>query len=327
MKSVGRNQTRARHPIQPLRVVLPLLRLALFLAAVGFAGFSLVLRSVHADVAESLWGLGAEIMQFPGAPQEGVRRLSLNGAQLSFRTQTVDAALGDVLAHYEALCANRDAQINEQLATVLDSHSSARVSRGLLRAITTRAWRNEDAGYVACLDMGDEPRDLGMLVNRLHTWSHSGQLRDLGEPRYILARRVKDQTGEKTFLLTMWADSGLLLDRMLPRAGADAAGSDPDGVPRPPRSQRILSASEVGQASSVFIYRVVTESHAELESFYRRKLSVGGWSIVERNPVESIEIDGIGMLSAEKGHRLVTVLYRVSASSPSILTILTSEPT
>ncbi len=277
----------------------PFLRLGFFLTVVCVSATALVLRSARADGTEVLWGVGSQIMAFPAAQHEGVRHLQLNGVRLSFRTQTVDASLADVLGHYEAICGT---------------------------SIATLTARNDHAGYVACLDMGDARQGLSALVNRLVSFSDTGDLREVGVPRYALARHVTSRSGDQVFLLTMWADSAFDLYRMLPRAGADAPGHDLVGVPRPPGSQRILSAWEARQPSGILVYRVDAKSAEELESFYRAELPRSGWTIIERNPSESVRVDGTRMLSAEKDNRLVTVLCRSGEASQTVLTILASEP-
>jgi len=285
--------------VRELGFLAPLLRLAVFLSVVCVLAAALLLRSARADATEVLWAVGSQITGFPGAPHEGVRQLQLNGLRVSFRTQTVEGPLADVLAHYEATCGT---------------------------AIATQSARNDSAGYIACLDMGDAPQDLGALTNRFLRFAKTGDLRDVGDPRYIMARRVASGSEDKTFLLTMWADSAFNLHRMLPRAGADAAGRDLVGVPRPPGSQRILSAWEERQPSGVLVYRVAGKSAQAIESFYRAELPKNGWTIIERHPSESIQVDGTHMLSAEKDNRLVTVLSQPSEASQSVLTILASEP-
>jgi len=288
---------------------LPFAGLGLLLIAVSALASLLVLRSVHADIAEVLWGVGSEVMRYPGAAPEAARSLQINGAQVSFRTQTIDAPLEGVLAHYESLCVGRDA--------------------GLIERLSLQASRNDEAGYVACLDLGDASRDLRSLSNRLLQFAETGDLAQLGALRYVRARRVSGDAEDKTFLLSVWTDSAFNLFQMLPLAGADGGGSDLTGVPRPPGSQRVLSAREAGQPSGVVVYRVFEQSAAELTSFYRTELSKRGWTIIERHPAESISIDGIRMISAEQGNRMVTVLsHSVEASQTvlSILSILSSEP-
>lgn len=281
-------------------------RLGLFLMIVAALASVLLLRSVHADIAEVLWGAGAQAMEYPAAPPAAARELRLNGARVSFRTQTIDAPLEKVLVHYESLCAGRDAGLTERLSV--------------------QAARNNDRGYVACLDMGDAPRDLSSIANRFLRFSETGDLAELGALRYVRARRVSGPSGDQTFLLTVWADSAFNLLRMLPAAGADAGGSDLAGVPRPPSSQRVLSAWEAGQPSGVVVYRVLDGSAAELVSFYRAEFSKEGWTIIERHPSESISIDGIHMISAEQGNRMVTVLAHPGEASETVLSILSSEP-
>ena len=284
----------------------PLFRLGLFLSFLVVLASAVLFRSAHADVAWSLWGVGAEAMSYPGAAPEAARVLQLNGVRVSFRTQTVAASLEEVLMHYESLCTGHNAGLAEQLSM--------------------QSVRSKDAGHVACLDMGDVAPDLRSLPDRFLRFSESGDLAELGALRYMRARRLSGETGDHTHVLTIWADSSFNLFQMLPVDGADAAGRDVVDVPRPPASQRLLSAWEAGSPSGVVVYRVPGESAEELESFYRRQLSGKGWTIIERHPFESIVIDDIRAISAEQGNRTVTVLASSRDPSATVLSILISEP-
>ncbi|MBT8469947.1 MAG: hypothetical protein KJN97_14480, partial [Deltaproteobacteria bacterium] len=225
---------------------------------------------------------------------------------VSFRTQTIAAPLEEVLLHYGSLCTGPNA--------------------GLAERLSTQSFRSKDAGHVACLDMGDAPRDLGSLADRFLRFSETGDLGALGAFRYVHARRVSGMAGNYTFLLTVWADSAFNVFRMLPTDGADAGGRAVVAVPRPRRSQRVLSAWEVGSPSGFVVYRVPDESAADLVSFYRSELSANGWTIIERHPSESIAIDDVRMISAELGQRMVTVLARSAEAAATVLSILISEP-
>lgn len=286
--------------------ILPILRCGLYSMFVAGSAFPLLLRAVHADFAEALVGVGAETMHYPGAPPEPTRDLALNGARVSFRTQTIDASIDDVLAHYESLCAGANA--------------------GFAQRLSTQTGRSDEAGYVACLDMSGADGDMGSLAKRFLRFSETGNLGELGDLRYANARRVLGASGDGTFLFTMWADSAVDLFRMLPSPAEDAGGSDLTGVPRPPDSRRVLSAWEAGQPSGVVVYRALGTSAAELESFYRNELSKQGWAIIQRHPFESVSIDGIHMLSAQQANRMVTVLAHPSEASETVVTILSSEP-
>lgn len=286
--------------------IMPLLRLGLFLLVLGAVASAALLRSAHAEVAHFWRGRGADAMSYPGAPPEAVRVLQLNGVHVSFRTQTIAAPLDEVLRHYESLCTGRGA--------------------GLVERLSMQSVRGKDVGHVACLDMGDVPRSLSSLADRFVRFSEAGDLAELGGLRYMRARRVSDMPGEHTFILTVWADSAFNLFRMLPVGGADAGGGDIVAVPRPRRSQRLLSASEAGSPSGFVVYRVPHESAAALESFYRNELSANGWTIIERHPSESTAIDDIRTISAERENRTVTVFVRPSDPSATVLYILISEP-
>lgn len=297
MQSAHRRPSRRRRA--PRAVLLACLRLGAFVVFVAVSVAALVLRSARADMDEALWAVGSGVLTFPGEPGEEVRRLRLNGVRLSFRTRTVDASLEDVLEHYETACG---------------------------AAIATQSARNVEAGYVACLDMGPAPTGLNEIVSRFARFAQTGDLREVGAPRYVLARRIVDGTASKVFLFTLWADAQFNLYRMLPRSAADAAGTDLDGVPRPPGSRRVLSAQEERRPSGIFLYRVPATSPTELESFYRTELRNVGWRIIERRPGESVRVDGIHMLSAEKESRVVTVVFRARDRKATLLTVLASEP-
>ncbi|MGB5372507.1 MAG: hypothetical protein WBM75_07645 [Polyangiales bacterium] len=286
--------------------IMPLFRLGLFLQLLVVLAFAVLLCSANADVVPFFPGSEAETMSYPGAPPEPRRVLHLNGVRVSFRTQTVAASLDEVLLHYESLCTGGNA--------------------GLAERLSMQSVRSKDVGQVACLDMGDTPRDLHSLVDRFLRFSETGDLGELGGLRYMHARRVSDMPGGQTFVLTVWADSAFNLFRMLPADGSDAQGGDVAAVPRPRGSQRVLSAWEAGSPSGVVVYRVPDASAAELVSFYRSELSANGWTIIERHPSQSIVIDDIRTISAEQGHRTVTVLARATQASATMLSILVSEP-
>lgn len=327
MKSAG-NRIRGRHPATPRALILvATLRLICFTVAVCVSLFALAFRSVRAHATEVLWGVGDRLMAYPGAPHEGLRHLDLNGARISFRTQTVDAALGDVLDYYESTCDVRDASLTDQLNRLLVQYPNRPANSGELRAISTVANRDDDSGYVACLDLGFEPRDLDALADSFMRFIATGNLGEVGELRHVFASRVSHGSPERTFLLTMWAESELNLYRMLPIEGFDAAGRDLAGVPRPPASQRVLSVSESEEPSGAVVYRVPRASMHALMSFYRRELQRRGWGIIESNASQSMKVDEVRLLSAEKGERQITVLSSASRGSESLLTILATEPT
>ncbi len=282
-----------------LPTILAPVRVVCFLAFACVLVTLPILRNARADVSEALWVVGPSIMEFPGVPREAVRHLHLNGIGVSFRTQTVAASLTEVLTHYEATCGT---------------------------VVSRLAARNREAGYVACVELGNPAPDRAELARRFVVFAETLDLKDIGSAHYVFARRADSDGGSATFLLTMWVDSSFSLRALLPRAGADAPGSDLDAVPRPPGSRRFLSVREAHRPSGIVSYEVPTALPAQLESFYRSQLPRYGWRIIERHPAESVQVDGVHLISAEKVNRHITVLSHLGSEQRTVLTILASEP-
>jgi hypothetical protein len=277
-----------------------LARLSAFAGCLLAVVSSLAFQVVRADMRERLLRSGEAMMAYPGAPHESVRQLRLNGIDISFRARTIDGLLGEVLGNYAALCESK--------------------------AIASDARRNRDAGYVACLAVDDTQLDMSTAVERLVQFVRAGKLLTLGGFRYAFAQRIERHANGTVFLLTAWSESTFDLAQLLPIGDGDAAGHDPPGLPRPAGTQRLLSAVEIGRPSGVFIYRAEQHDIDDLRAFYRQRLATEGWTIVERNSGESIQIDDTWMIAAERHGTLATVLLRSGDSGTPVLTILTSEP-
>jgi hypothetical protein len=277
--------------------------LALIVAGACWSG----LRAVHAQVDETLLGLGSRALSFPGAPGEEPRTIEVNGVRVSLRTQVLEAPLEDVLSYYEGVCGGTDADAPKGR---------------LLASLATRARRTSRDGYVACVELVSH--DIPSLVRRASRFARSWNLADIGFPRYAYARRADDRHPGLTHVVTMWSDESLDLRRLLPRGQGDAPGEDPTGLERPARSQRLLSARELSDPSAVYVYRVKGSSAVELVDAQRRMLSGRGWRVIERHPGESIAIDGARLLSAEKHGRLATAIIHREQPESLFLTLLVS---
>jgi hypothetical protein len=235
------------------------------------------------------------LMAYPSAPHARVRRLSLNGVKIAFRTQTVAGSPHAVLAYYRRLCGTEGAEPSPV------------------------------AGHVACVDLGGID-GIGALARRFGRFAETGNLAEIGTLRYAHGHRVASHDGDKTFLFTMWTDSDFDVASLLPSEAADAAGYDPTGVPRLGGSRRILSASEADAPSGAFVYLVRSQSPDEVASFYRQALPERGWNLITRGVSESIVIDGVHMVSAERNSGVATLLSYAGENDHAILIVLTSEP-
>lgn len=275
-----------------LRLAAKVFRLATFALAVCIAVVALVSRFSYAHSVESMESARVS-MRFPGSPPTVARQLHLNGIDLYFQTETIDASLSDVLNHYKRVC------------------GYPRISR------------RGEAGHVACIGAASVG-SFSNLARRFAAFAETNDLRELGGLRYAFARRIATDAGPKTFLLTMWTDTVLHPSLFLPRDGEDAVGEDPPGLPRFQASRRILAASEAGEPSGVFLYRIEDQSPADVAAFYRRALPAAGWTLIERSRSESVVIDGAHLVTAERDGVLIMVVSNRSEGGVT-LTVLTSE--
>lgn len=289
--------------------VAPVLRVTLSLLVTAALTGGLLFRKAQAQFDGMMLGLGSRVMAFPGAPAAHARTVRINGLEVQLRTEIVDAPLSRVLRHYRGICGGVGSGSGDY-GTVIAS-------------LATRSGSTDRDGYVACVDTG--VGNLETLIERLVEFSRTWNLNDIGPLRYAYASRSEDDPENKTFLLTMWVEASMSFRDLLPAEQSDAKGTDLNDVPRPPRAQRILSATEISAPSGIYVYLAQAASPAELTHMYRRDLSSRKWNILERNPGESVELNGTRMLSAEKEGRTLSVLTHADDSSATVVTLLVSE--
>jgi hypothetical protein len=289
--------------------IVPWFRVTCLVSVVGVFTCALALRGASAQLDGAMISLGSRVMSFPGAPVTEARTLRINGVDVRLRTEVVAAPLARVLRHYRRLCAS--------------SHATSGVYGSLISALATRNRITSTDGYVACVET--RAGDLETLTKRLVKFSRTWDLSDVGPLRYAYATPSSDRPEDHTFLMTIWADGPVDLRAFMPIAGGDAGGLDPIDVPRPPGSQRILSATEMMAPSGVYIYLARVGSTAAITRFYRNALVTSGYDFLERGSEESVQVDGVRILSAEKAGRLVTVLAHADVSARPVVTLLVSE--
>src|SRR5688500_13058909 len=100
-----------RAPRRPL-----LLRAALALSFVAVLAFGFFYHRARAQVSESLFGVGDQMMRYVGADdQDAPRDLLLNGERIRFSSGTSERSLDEVLDHFEARCAEVDGDLARQV--------------------------------------------------------------------------------------------------------------------------------------------------------------------------------------------------------------------
>jgi hypothetical protein len=241
-------------------------------------------------LGERLLGFGAELSRWENLRlTTAPRRISVNGAELELVVATTQLPVADTLDRLESVCEQRG------------GIAGASVLPKLLKSTTTvsRSWlsgrvrhQSEREGVLACLDTG-APLGLEELSTRLQRFAKSGDLNDVGALRYATARR----TGNVTTVLFIWSEGPVPLRNMFPKSG-DAPGLDPQGVPRPKDSTRLLSGAEHGAPYSITLYQTETHTSQALLDWYRAALPAAGFAVEDSKG---------GVLVARQGSRTLLV--------------------
>jgi hypothetical protein len=262
-----------------------------------------VYHQARAQIAESFFGLGEQMMRYADARrQDAPRDLVLNGQTLRFSSGTANRSVTEVLDTFEARCGAVDGALEDQVAQLRADHPE--VDAGELEESPVLREQHGGEGFVACLDLGAEPVSAQELAERVARFGQTGDVAAIGDMRYVFAEEYAIEGRTRTHFVAMWTNGAFDLDRMFPAEG-DAPGVDLEDVARPPRARRTLSGFERGQPYTMTVY-ASRESEAALESHFRRTLPARGWTLVE--PERAPGPDAPRMLMAERGRRMLTVI-------------------
>jgi len=300
-----------------------MLRLTAFLAFAYVVALLLLGHQARAQVSERLMSIGVEMLRYEDAEhQQPPRTLRLNGQPIKLASGIARHPLGRVLDFYQAKCLERGGQLGAQMRELVSGHPEiAEVDESLLDPTMREEEGNK--GYVACLETGSgrlEPED---LLERFERFRQSMDLSDIGELRYIYA----EESEGTTMFVAFWTEGTFRILDLFPAEG-DAAGRDPDDVPRPPEGRRILSAYEEGQPESVTMYMDSPRGADGLESFYRNAMPSRGWHLLELDAA-TLRRRGIERpehaLVYERGDQMVSLVFQDSERNMGITTVLTNR--
>lgn len=263
------------------------------------------LRSAHAHLGETLLTFGDQLVKWQGMKaNSGPRRLYVNGLGLGLITLSTELDVAHALDRFQDLCRKRGGlAVPSALAEKLGPDTQ----------VFDGSFRQESAaqGVLACLDSG-HPLSLSELTERLTRLRDTGDLAALGDLRYVLARR----SGATTTLLVFWTEGSAPLFQLFPKTG-DAPGRDPKDLPRPPASQRTLSAAEQGAPYALTLYRTPNQTPDQLRQWYRRELKGSGWHVREDSSVSA--------LHAQRRGRSLLVAFSGAKTTGAVATVAELE--
>ena len=157
------------------------------------------------------------------------------------------------------------AAVLEQLPTELGDPSRWLSSQTLAK--------DGKVGQIACIARKNSGGGLTGLLESVLSFTESGDLAELGDARYVVARR--DDASGQTHVLAMWTEGKFNIPEMFAETG-DAPGADSHYVPRPPDARRVLSAEMAHHSYAIRMYDT-KRTHAEVLSYYEHQLEPLGY--------------------------------------------------
>jgi hypothetical protein len=237
--------------------------------------------------------VGSEVLV--NMPDGGTEAVVFNGARFFFDAVVTDKSVDSVLSRAEDLCADEAKDLKDELGPLMhylaphlsDASGDMRTSSLLtVRSdkpveVPNASASDQSSGDVACWVRRE---GIGKtLVDRAKAFASTFDLSEFGSLQYVHATKQ----GNKTLVRVIRSQGPLALNDIFPDDG-DVPGRELNGVPRPPESDRILSAYIEGQRRDVVGYASPSKP-AEIVGFYAEQLAKNGWTEVsldsDRNPI------------------------------------------
>jgi len=286
-------------PALPVRMVRSLGRMARVLAYLSVLAAVLIFfyaRSVRGQIAEKTLALGRDLAGFKDLFR-GVHRVRLNGESLYVASSLSDQSMSDILDRFERQCREHSGGLLEQLDG-LPQEARDRMAKQIpvlwnQRLGTIREERKDEAS-LACIERR-EGNGLVDAVKRLRAFAATGDLYEIGKLRYVYARPTE---AGKVHVLSTVTEGSFNLYRIIGKDGAEPAGSDPPGAPRPPGSTRVLSAELDGSMFGAHMF-AASQAPEDVLKFYDQELPSRGWSRLAGHGDLAIEIwqrEGVTMI-------------------------------
>jgi hypothetical protein len=267
-------------------------RVVVYVLTVGAALGVVSLRSAMANVGEASEALGSELV--PLADVLGERsHIVLNGQSVYVGNALTDSPVGDVLDRFQQSCHehraassevwSKVAQMRETFAKATPAELAAsphgseiasalgRIAAMPIDKFGTIRTGGGDSGVVICFTQSESGP-----VDGKAAWTEmrkTGDMSNVGNLRYVYATRTK----QRTHVLTAWTQDHFDFKSFSAQGEGDAPGRDPDGIPRPPDSRRVVTASVEGTPYGLHLYES-QKAPAEVLAFYDAKMTADGWT-------------------------------------------------
>lgn len=250
-----------------------------FLALVNLTFTAFALPQARANAEDAVKRSGLALLEQLGPSLVGLPTVAtINGQRMSLASKMTPLGVQEALGRFEQHCRDNSAGLGDELkalpaaAAALDKLPEE--LRDPSRWLSSRQLSTDGkAGQLACVSRKTSGGGLQGLLQRITAFTETGDLAELGDARYVVARR--DEKSGQTHLLAMWTEGSFNIPAMFPDSG-DAPGSDSRNVPRPPGSRRVLTAEISDHPYALRMYDT-DKSHAEVLGYYEQQLAPRGF--------------------------------------------------
>lgn len=232
-------------------------RVWLYLAAFSLVSVPWVVASAKGQAGQRGLELGRSLDKM-SATVDGANAVQINGQTMFVAVTETDRSVEETLNFFERGCQAMNVgfdRLGEKLSEAKRDELADKLgvpSLSSLGVISERTGEGEQLeGVVICLAANETRRGIP-LTDRLQSFLDTGDLAEVGELRYIYARKASEGNG--THLRVLWTEGSFDFFHMFNGDGEDAPGTDPSGAPRPPRASRLIDASVQGQPYNLWLY-------------------------------------------------------------------------
>ncbi|HEY0468522.1 MAG TPA: hypothetical protein VGC79_30215 [Polyangiaceae bacterium] len=268
------------------------LRVLAFLATANLAFTALTLPQARAAAEEAAKQSGLELLKQIGPTLVGPPQVALlNGQRMSLASKLTPLSVAQVIERFGQHCREHSAGLAGEIAALPSGAAALQRLPEELRD-PSRWLSSETSGssgkvaQIACIARKGSGGGLQGLVERIAAFTESGDLSEIGDARYVVARR-DDESGQ-THVLAMWTEGKFNIPEMFSDRG-DAPGSDSSCVPRPPEARRVLTAEMAHRSYAIRMYDTARANN-EVLSYYEQQLTPRGF-LVHPLPHASAELD------------------------------------
>lgn len=273
-----------RHSPEKMKHLRGLVRAGIYLGALGLVFGAVQVRSARAEVKNRTVEMGRQMLQLAKATQHDVNKINFNGQTMYVGSSLADDTPKGVLDRYESYCQQNLAQPAEQWRTLATKPGEKPPEKTLLGGGVMRTGTDEE-GAVVCFTKAANSKP--STTEALKTFAETGELGALGGLRYVYVH--KTQKGNTT-VLTAWTDDQFNLAKLMPEENKDCGGSDFNGIPRIPNSQRVLSAIVDGTPFGLNLYRG-GESPEKVVEWIDGEMHARGWYVLDPELKDHTEVD------------------------------------